>query len=229
MTSDEQTDQPSQQEVQSAAVQGPSHTAVQTPTVAPWLRKLPNQLTWLRIACIPAVVFLLLEGEPVVPGEVFQYEWVDVAAAAVFGVAAITDFFDGWLARRFGAQSVLGKLLDPLADKLLVVASMIILVEKQRLAGWVAVVLIVRDLGINAIRLSALDDNISIESSQIGKAKTLFLDFGIAGLMIHGTLWSIPWLLIGQICFGIALLSSVLSAALYLFHYARALRERNLV
>jgi CDP-diacylglycerol--glycerol-3-phosphate 3-phosphatidyltransferase len=199
------------------------------PKVAPWLRKLPNQLTWLRIACIPLVVILLLEGKPVVPGEVFQYEWVDVAAASVFGVAAITDFFDGWLARRFGAQSVLGKLLDPLADKLLVVASMIILVEKQRLAGWIAVVLIVRDLGINAIRLSAMDDNISIESSQIGKAKTLFLDFGIAGLMVHGTLWAIPWLWLGHICFAIALLSSVLSAVIYLFHYGQALRARNLL
>ena len=197
--------------------------------VAPWLRRLPNQLTWLRIACIPLVVFLLLESKPLLPGVPFHYEWVDVAAAAVFALAALTDFFDGWLARKFGTESVLGKLLDPLADKLLVVASMIILVEKQRLAGWIAVVLIVRDLGINAIRLSAMDDNIFIESSQIGKAKTLLLDIGIAGLMIHGTLWSIPWLLIGNLCFAAALLSSLLSAAIYLFHYGRALRERNLL
>jgi CDP-diacylglycerol--glycerol-3-phosphate 3-phosphatidyltransferase len=192
-----------------------------------WLMQLPNQLTWLRMACIPIVVLLLLEGQPVTPGLEFVPTNVDIWAALVFAVAAGTDFFDGWLARRFGAQTVLGKLLDPMADKLLVVSSMIILVEKQRLAGWVAVVLIVRDLAINAIRISAMDDQIVIESSQIGKAKTLFLDIGIAGLMVHGTLWSIPWLAIGQIFTGLAVASSVISAGLYLMSYARALRTRR--
>ena len=97
--------------------------------------RLPNQLTWLRIACIPVVVILLLEGAPVLPGAdaKFEIQNVDILAAIVFGLAALTDFFDGWLARRFGAQSLLGKLLDPLADKLLVVASMIILVEKHKI------------------------------------------------------------------------------------------------
>lgn len=202
-----------------------------TPSASPvtprWLMRLPNQLTWLRIACIPVVVTLLLEGQPVVPGQPFETQLVDIWAAVIFGIAAGTDFFDGWLARRFGAQTVLGKLLDPLADKLLVVASMIILVEKQRLAGWIAVVLIVRDLAINAIRLSALDDKIVIESSEMGKAKTLFLDFGIAGLMVHGTLWGIPWLWIGHISIGVALATSLLSAALYLQGYARALQAQG--
>jgi CDP-diacylglycerol--glycerol-3-phosphate 3-phosphatidyltransferase len=175
------------------------------------------------------VVILLLEGAPVVsgPDAKFEIQNVDILAAIVFGLAALTDFFDGWLARRFGAQSLLGKLLDPLADKLLVVASMIILVEKQRLAGWIAVVLIVRDLGINAIRLAAMDEKIMIESSQLGKVKTFFLDLGIAGLMVHGTLWYIPWLLIGQISIGVAVASSLISAGLYLFAYAAALRTRG--
>lgn len=191
--------------------------------------RLPNQLTWLRIACIPVVVILLLEGAPLLPGSnsKFEIQNVDILAAIVFGLAALTDFFDGWLARRFGAQSLLGKLLDPLADKLLVVASMIILVEKQRLAGWIAVVLIVRDLGINAIRLAAMDEKIMIESSQLGKIKTFFLDLGIAGLMVHGTLWYIPWLLIGQISIGVAVASSLISAGLYLYAYAAALRSRG--
>lgn len=199
------------------------------PPVAPWLKRLPNQLTWLRIACIPAVVVLLLEGKSIDPRAHFEPQWVDVAAAATFGLAAITDFFDGWIARRFGAQSILGKLLDPLADKLLVVAAMIILVEKQRLAGWIAVVLIVRDLGINAIRLAALDEDIHLDSSIIGKAKTLLLDFGIAGLMVHGTLWGVPFLLVGQIGVFAALASSLISAGLYLMQYGRELRKRGLI
>jgi CDP-diacylglycerol--glycerol-3-phosphate 3-phosphatidyltransferase len=198
-------------------------------SVAPWLMKLPNQLTWLRIACIPIVVVLLLKGMPVDPQAVFEPQWVDVAAAAMFGLAASTDFFDGWIARKFGAQSILGKLLDPLADKLLVVAAMIILVEKQRLAGWIAVVLIVRDLGINAIRLAALDEKIHLDSSMIGKAKTLLLDLGIAGLMVHGTLWGIPFLLLGQIGVAAAMASSLISAALYLVQYGRELKSRGLI
>lgn len=192
-----------------------------------WLLKLPNQLTLFRMACIPAVVLLLIRGATVVEDQPFQIQTSDVIAALVFGLAAGTDFLDGWLARRFGAQSMLGKLLDPLADKLLVVSSMIILVEKQRLAGWVAVVLIVRDLGINAIRLSAYEDRIVIESSQLGKWKTVFLCFGMAGLMVHGTLWSVPWLLIGQVATGIAVAASLWSALTYLVEYARALKERK--
>lgn len=194
-----------------------------------WMKRLPNQLTWLRIACIPIVVVLLLDGDPVELGQPIEVRTMDVAAGITFALAAFTDFLDGWLARMLGAQSILGKLLDPLADKLLVVAAMIILVEKQKLAGWIAVVLIVRDLGINAIRLAANEDKISLDSSWLGKTKTLFLDVGIGSLMVHGMLWGIPFLLVGQVAIGLAVASSVLSAGHYLWQYGRELRARDLL
>jgi CDP-diacylglycerol--glycerol-3-phosphate 3-phosphatidyltransferase len=193
--------------------------------VSPWLRRLPNQLTWLRIFCIPVVVLLMLDGEMVQKGVPFEPSSTDILAAVVFGIAALTDFFDGYIARRFGVETVLGKLLDPLADKLLVVSALIILVEKHRLEGWVAVLLIVRDLGINAIRISALEDNIMISSSWIGKTKTAFLDIGIVGLTVYGNWYGFPFGWIGKACMWAALVASLVSAAEYLWGYAKNLKS----
>lgn len=197
-----------------------------------WLKKLPNRLTFLRILCIPIVVYLMTYGDiadekwhfwdvkPISPSS------TDILAASVFGLAALTDLFDGLIARRFHIESMLGKLLDPLADKLLVVSSLIILVEKHRLQGWIAVILIVRDLGINAIRLSALDDGIQVPSNFLGKIKTTLLDIGIAGLIVYGFLWKIPFHYIGYVFTALALGASVISATQYLISYSRQLRSK---
>jgi CDP-diacylglycerol--glycerol-3-phosphate 3-phosphatidyltransferase len=195
-------------------------------TVAPWLRRLPNQLTFLRIACIPAVVVLMNQGE-MVSGQQHTMPWstTDIAAGVLFALAALTDFFDGWIARKYGVESILGKLLDPLADKLLVVSALVILVEKHRLAGWIAVLLIVRDLGINAIRLAAYEDGIIISSSWLGKTKTLFLDIGIVGLTVWSTLGAFSFSWWGMLSMWLALIVSLWSAGEYVYNYARELRK----
>lgn len=174
---------------------------------------------------IPAVVWLMSSGETVVPGAARSPNANDIWAGWLFTAAALTDFLDGYIARKFNVETVLGKLLDPLADKLLVVSALIILVEKQRLAGWVAVLLIVRDLGINAIRLAAMEDNLSVPSSWIGKTKTFFLDFGIVGLTVYGWKYGVPWLWVGWIGVWAAVVASVVSALQYLWSYARLLRS----
>ena len=198
------------------------------PKVAPWLKKLPNQLTYLRMAIIPLVVTLLILSDSVVPGVQYVPTWYDIAAGWLFGLAAATDFFDGWLARKYQVESIIGKLLDPLADKLLVVSTLIVLVEKHKFAAWIAVALIVRDLGINAVRVSAIEDNISIPSGSLGKIKTILLDLGIVGLIVygHGPLldmfnWNIP----GQVLIYLALTASLVSAFQYLKHYAKELKR----
>lgn len=197
-----------------------------------WLRRLPNRLTYLRILCIPVVVYLMSYGDEA--NETIRF-WdvkplapniTDIIAASVFSLAALTDFFDGWVARKFRIETMLGKLLDPLADKLLVVSALIILVEKHRMEGWVAVILIVRDLGINAIRLAAIDEGIHIPSGFIGKTKTTFLDIGIIGLIVYGTLWGIPFHYVGHIFVLLALLASIISASQYLFDYGRQLKSK---
>lgn len=187
-----------------------------------WLRRLPNQLTALRILCIPLVVWLMAQGGHNESGIPYQVTVYDGWASAIFSLAAITDFFDGWLARRFKIETLFGKLLDPLADKLLVVSALIILVDKHRMAGWIAVVLIVRDLGINAIRIAALEEKIDVPSSWLGKTKTFLLDFAIGFLAVNGEAWGfLPARSIGLAFLWAALFASVVSAVQYLVGYAR--------
>lgn len=197
-------------------------------TVSPWLRRLPNQLTVLRIVCIPGVVALMNQGQVLNKiGEEIPLSPMDLAAASLFALAAITDFFDGWIARKYGVESLFGKLLDPLADKLLVVSALIILVEKHRLAGWMAVILIVRDLGINAIRLAANEDNITISSSWLGKTKTFFLDVGIVGLTLSSVWGFFSFSFWGMVSMWFALVVSLWSAGEYIRDYAIKLREKS--
>ena len=190
-----------------------------------WIRRLPNQLTWLRMLCIPVVVYLMLLGAEGRPDTVFVFQWTDFAAGSLFAIAAITDFLDGYIARKFRVETMLGKLLDPVADKLLVVSALIILVEKHRMAGWVAVVLIARDLGINAIRLQALEDKFFIASSWLGKTKTVLIDIAIVGLCVYGTFgwFSFQWA--GMLFLWLALAASLISAGQYLWGYAQGLRS----
>ncbi len=209
---------------------------VQTQTekpVSPWLKKLPNRLTYLRILCIPIVVYLLTYGDIAVDSWQFWHvkpiypSATDICAAIIFAIAAITDFFDGLIARHFHVETMLGKLLDPLADKLLVVSAMIILVEKHRMEGWIAVVLIVRDLGINAIRLAAMDEGISIPSNFIGKTKTALLDIGIVGLIVYGYIGKIPFHYVGRLFIACALAVSLISAIQYLHSYGVQLKKKS--
>lgn len=196
-----------------------------------WLKKLPNRLTYLRILCIPIVVYLMSLGAVAQDSGHFELikpvalSMTDIAAALVFSLAAITDFFDGWIARKFNIETVLGKLLDPLADKLLVVSAMVILVEKHRMDGFIAVIIIVRDLGINAIRLAAIDEGIQIQSNIIGKTKTTFQDIGIIGLIVCSTFYFIPFHYIGQFFIMLALAASLISGFQYLYDYAKQLKN----
>lgn len=199
--------------------------------MAPWLKKLPNRLTYLRMLCVPVVIYLLTFSEsaqeywlfwktpPLIPST------LDIIAASLFWFAALTDVFDGLIARKFNIETVLGKLLDPLADKLLVVSTMVLLVENHRLNGVLAVILIVRDLGINAVRLAAHEDGIHINSNWIGKIKTVFLDIGIGGLIINGYLLYIPFHILGPFFIYLALIASLVSAAQYLIEYSKHLRS----
>jgi CDP-diacylglycerol--glycerol-3-phosphate 3-phosphatidyltransferase len=123
---------------------------------------LPNVLTLLRILAVPVVVVALL-GE--IPNG-------DVLAAAVFALAALSDGLDGYIARRRQSITTFGKLMDPLADKLLVVAALVSLVSLDRLAAWVAMVIIARELAVTGLRMVAAERGVVISASWLGKLKT---------------------------------------------------------
>lgn len=123
---------------------------------------LPNTLTVLRIMLVPVLVVALLGDTSA--GDVF--------AAIVFALASLTDFIDGWLARARGSVTTFGKLMDPLADKLLVIGALISLVSLNRLPAWVAMVIIARELAVTVLRLGATQVGVVMAASSLGKVKT---------------------------------------------------------
>jgi CDP-diacylglycerol---glycerol-3-phosphate 3-phosphatidyltransferase len=123
---------------------------------------LPNFLTVLRIMLVPVLVVALLGNTP--SG--------DVLAAVVFVLASLTDFVDGYLARSRGSVTTFGKLMDPLADKLLIVAALLALVSLNRLPAWVAMVIIARELAVTVLRMGATQAGVVMEASMFGKVKT---------------------------------------------------------
>ena len=124
---------------------------------------LPNVLTLVRILLVPVVVVALLDATP--NGSFL--------AAAVFALAAVTDGLDGYLARSRQSITTFGKVMDPIADKLLIAAALISLVSADRLAGWVAMVIIAREFAVTVLRVAAGAQGVVIPASPLGKLKTI--------------------------------------------------------
>jgi len=142
---------------------------------------LPNLLTVLRIMLVPVLVVALLGNTPA----------GDVLAAVVFALASLTDFVDGYLARAREEITNFGKLMDPLADKLLIVAALVSLVSLHRLAAWVAMVIITRELAVTVLRMGASQSGVVVASNMFGKVKTcLQIAAILAVIAVHGQpLW----------------------------------------
>lgn len=139
---------------------------------------LPNKLTIFRVILIVPFVLLLLGGHQqwgwftAIFGGIMEY--VDYIALGIFIIASLTDMLDGKIARKYNLITNFGKFMDPLADKLLVCAALIALVEMGRIPSWVVIVIISREFIINGFRLIACDNNVVIAASYWGKFKTTF-------------------------------------------------------
>lgn len=135
---------------------------------------LPNKLTIVRIFLIPIFVAFLLSN-------IKHGDWL---AAAIFSMAALMDGIDGYVARVQKRITILGKFLDPLADKLLISAALIALVEIGRLSSWVAILIIGREFAVTALRLTAVAKGEVISASGLGKAKTVSQIIAVIGLIL---------------------------------------------
>jgi cardiolipin synthase (CMP-forming) len=139
-----------------------------------WLN-LPNFLTIMRIVMIPFFLYYLLSPLP----------WDRFLALALFAIASVTDFFDGYLARKWKQESPLGRFLDPLADKALVVATLIIFILlDQAIPLWMVIVIILRDMLVTLMRYLAIRKGKEIRTTRLGKAKTLFQMFSIVLILV---------------------------------------------
>lgn len=187
---------------------------------------LPNMLTFGRIAVIPLVLWLLDSGTP------SDCAW----AAIVYGLAAITDLLDGYLARKLNVVSVLGKFLDPLADKLLVMASLIWMVPMGRIPEWAVALLLAREISITGLRSIASSEGVVIAAGEGGKSKTALQMIGIIALIVGYPyhLWLGPLdlgivdlIVVGRTLVYISLVFSLVSAFQYVGLFAEAVEAKN--
>ena len=171
---------------------------------------LPNVLTVLRILLVPVLVAALLSEGP--SG--------DLLAAIVFALASLTDALDGWIARRRKSESTFGKLMDPLADKLLVTSALVSLVALDRLSAWVAMVIIARELAVTGLRQLAIEQGHVIGASVWGKLKTAAQVVMVMCLIaVDGSpLWV-------DLVVDVTVVITVLSGADYFFGLRRLLRS----
>lgn len=177
---------------------------------------LPNKLTIFRVILIPFFVFFLLA--PYFP------EYGKYIATAIFTVASLTDMADGKIARKYNLVTNFGKFMDPLADKLLVCSAMICLVEIDRLAAWIVIVIIAREFIISGFRLIASDNGVVIAASYWGKFKTTFQMVSVVLLILD-----IPALaFVTTICVWIALLLTIVSLVDYIYKNHKILTEGSI-
>lgn len=146
----------------------------------------PNLITLVRMMIVPVVVALLYApaGREIGPGR-------SLVAFAIFVLASVTDLFDGYIARRYQMVTALGKLLDPLADKLLVCSAIVMLVPAGRVPAWMVAIIVAREIGVTALRGAASTEGLVIAASNLGKAKALFLTIGVAALILHYPFWGL--------------------------------------
>jgi len=181
---------------------------------------LPNLLTLVRILAVPILVWLLASPSPKTAVITF---WI-------YFVATMTDVLDGWLARRYGLITPLGKLLDPLADKLLVVSALIMLAVTDRdphMPGWLLVLIVGREFAVTGLRSIAASEGIVLAAEASGKIKMALQSIGVHALILHYTYYGINCHAFGMVMLIVATVVGLWSAVEYHVILFRALSARD--
>ncbi|MBY0369115.1 CDP-diacylglycerol--glycerol-3-phosphate 3-phosphatidyltransferase [bacterium] len=193
------------------------------------LWNLPNLLTLLRILLIPVMGMLLAFDSDQPP---FDKDWMfryspGRVAAGVLLIMGITDLLDGYLARLWKTESLLGKFLDPLADKLVLLVGLIMLLQLERVPAWLVIILLTREFLVTGLRAIAVGEGIVIAAGGSGKLKLIFQMVGLGFLMWYGSAFNLPAVKIGTGILYIALLISVGSGIQYLVDFFRGLSAKR--
>lgn len=188
---------------------------------------LPNKLTISRILLIP--IFILLLSLPVDLGAWniggSELPIMHFIAALLFIFASATDWIDGYIARKYNLITNLGKFLDPLADKLLVSAALIMLVQLELAAAWIVIVIISREFAVTGLRLVAAGEGIVLAAGQMGKLKTATQMIAIILLLLHNYPFSYLNLSVGSIMLYLALFFTVVSGVDYFIKNKHVMRD----
>jgi CDP-diacylglycerol--glycerol-3-phosphate 3-phosphatidyltransferase len=180
-------------------------------TERPSYKNLPNLLTMTRILAIPVVMALLCFSSP----------WASFMGALCFSIAGATDILDGFLARRQHAVTPFGKFMDPLADKLLVSAALIMLIPLGRVPAWMAVIIIGRELMVTGLRGLAAAEGIILAPDRWGKAKTILQMVAITALILHYPYQTLDFHRVGIALLWLAMIVTVVSGFGYFATFFR--------
>lgn len=167
---------------------------------------LANNLTLFRIVIVPILIVIFLYSTS---------KNSCLIAATLFALAAFTDWLDGYIARRQNLITSLGKFLDPLADKILVSVTLIMLLSLNRVSAWMVAIIIAREVAVTSLRIAVSHEGIIIEPSKLAKYKTAFQLAAVEGLLIHYTYFNINFHLVGMILLWIALIITLWSGLIY--------------
>jgi len=171
----------------------------------PLIWNIPNLITLFRIAAIPFVVLFLFFTGPL----------ASFLAALFFSAASLTDLLDGYIARQQNSETPIGKLLDPLADKLLINSAFIMLIPLGRVPAWVVVLIVGREVAVTGLRGIASLEGLAIAASRWGKAKMIFQTIALIGLMLHYEYLGINFHSLGMLILWVALAITIWSGVDY--------------
>ena len=176
---------------------------------------LPNALAFFRILLAPLMFFMLVNA----PGIFTQIHisWINYFAALIFVIASVTDFFDGYIARSWDQKTKLGAILDPLADKMLILAAFLGLMMLGRASAWAVYLILIREFFITGFRVVMASDGVEVAASMAGKVKTVSQMFAVGFLLMS---W--PG---GELLLWIAVALTLYSGFEYVFAYVKAMKK----
>jgi len=178
---------------------------------------LPNLLTLIRIAFIPILFILLFFS-----GKLFSF-----FAALCFFIASLTDFLDGFLARRRNSITRIGKILDPLADKLLVTACLIMLIPLHHVQAWVVAIIVSREIAVTGLRGVAAVEGLIIPAGTMGKKKTAFQIVAIFFLLLHYEYFQVNAHQVGMWLLMIAMVLTIWSGLVFFYRFSREINRTS--
>ena len=187
------------------------------PPADPPVLNLSNSLTAIRIISIPFILILMQTGEP----------RASLWAAGVFLVAFMTDWLDGFIARKRNQVTRFGKMLDPLADKLLIGSSLIMLIGLDRVPAWMVVLIIGREIAVTWLRAALAGKGFILSASRWGKNKTFFQAASLIPLIVHYPYLGVDFHVVGLVILWIALVLTAWSGLLYFIKYFPALQGKG--
>lgn len=190
---------------------------------------IPNYITAIRVVAVPLLVVVMIAIR--MPEEKFPI-WdasMSLIAGLIYGIASLSDILDGYIARKTKFTSVTGKFFDPLADKLLNLAAIIMLIPLRRIPAWLVVLILVREISITALRGIAANEHIVIAADKWGKYKSAFGSFGVAFIILHYPYFGVQWILIGWVLLIISVVFSLQSGINYTYQFFKEAQRTNIL